>query len=73
MLLMRDGLWGIVSRAETCPQEGAEHHAKFITRRDCALATIVSSINPSLLYLLRDPTDPAAVWDKLSLHFQRKT
>ena len=31
------------------------------------------SIAPSLLYLLGDPTDPAVVWDKRSLQFQRKT
>ena len=73
MSLMRDGLWGIVSRAETPPETGSERHAKFITRRDRALAVIVLSVDPSLLYLLGDPTDPAAVWDKLSSQFQRKT
>ena len=73
MSLMRDGLWGIVSRAETSPETGSERYAKFITRRDRALAAIVLSVDPSLLYLLGDPTDPAAVWDKLSSQFQRKT
>ena len=73
MLLMHDGLLGIVSRAETSPEAGTEHYAKFITCRDRAFAVIVLSIDPSLLYLLEDPTDPAAVWDKLSLQFQRKT
>ena len=73
MSLMRDGLWGIVSRAETSPDAGTERYAKFITRRDRALAAIVLSVDPSLLYLLGDPTDPAAVWDKLSSQFQRKT
>ena len=72
MSLMRDGLWGIVSRAETSPDAGTERYAKFITRRDRALAAIVLSVDPSLLYLLGDPTDPAAVWDKLSSQFQRK-
>lgn len=73
MSLMRDGLWKIVSGEETAPQEGTDAHAKFITRRDRALATIVLSVAPSLLYLLGDPTDPAAVWNKLSSQFQRKT
>ena len=73
MSLMRDGLWGIVSRAETSPGAGTERYAKFITRQDRALAAIVLSVDPSLLYLLGDPTDPAAVWDKLSSQFQRKT
>ena len=73
MSLMRDGLWGIVSRAETSPDAGTERYAKFITRRDRALAAIVLSVDPSLPYLLGNPTDPAAVWDKLSSQFQRKT
>ena len=72
MSLMHDGLWGIVSRAETSPETGSECYAKFITHRVRALAAIVLSVDPSLLYLLRDPTDPAAVRDKLSSQFQRK-
>ena len=31
------------------------------------------SVDPFLLYLLGDPTDPAIIWDKLSSQFQRKT
>ena len=73
MSLLCDGLWEIVSKTETPPKTGTEHHAKFITRQDPALATIAFFFDPSLLYLLGDPTDPAAVWDKLSSQFQRKT
>ena len=49
MSLMHDGLWGIVSRTETSPETGTERHAKFITRRDRALAVIVFSNNPSFI------------------------
>jgi len=34
---------------------------------------IVLSINPSLLYLLGDLTEPTAVWEKLSTQFQKET
>jgi hypothetical protein len=37
------------------------------------LATIVLSVDPSLLYLLGDPQDPAVVWEKLTNQFQKKT
>ena len=43
-------------------------------RKDCALATIVLSVEPTLLYLLGpDPEDPVAVWKKLADQFQKKT
>ena len=69
---MRDGLWGIVNRTEIFPEAKTECYAKLITHRDSALAAIVLSIDPSLLYFLRDPTNPAAVWDKLLSQFQGK-
>ena len=65
MALIKDGLWGIVSGAETAPTGGDEEKAKFSLRKDkaLALATIVLAINPSLLYLIgADPKDPAVVW-----------
>ena len=46
---------------------------KFVSRRDKALAIIVLSVEPSLLYMLGDPEDPVAVWKKLSDQFQKKT
>ena len=73
MSLMRDGLWSIVNKTETEPEAGTDQHTKYATRRDRALATIVLSVDPSLLYLLGDPTDPAAIWGKLSTQFQKKT
>ena len=53
MNLMKDGLWSIVNGLEVGPAEdaSAERRAKFQTRKDRALATIVLSIEPSLLYL----------------------
>ena len=69
MTLMKDGLWGIVNGSETAPADGnlAE---KFAARKDKALAVIVLSLDPSLLYLLGDPKDPVVV---LSNQFQKKT
>jgi len=74
MVLMREGLWSIVSGTEQAPPNNeAENAAKFAARRDRALALIVLSIEPSLLYLLGDPDDPVVVWQKLSDQFQKKT
>ena len=74
MALVKDGLWGIANGTETAPAEGDEQLARFITRRDKALATIVLSIELKLLYIIGpDPTDPVAVWKALSAQIQRKT
>ena len=74
MALVKDGLWSIVNGTETIPDEGhMDRRVKFETRRDRALALIVLSIQPSLLYLLGEPDDPVAVWRKLSDQFQKKT
>ena len=62
MALMRDGLWGIATKSELASdEEEAKKYAKFLARRDRALATIVLSVKPSLLYLLGDPQDPSLV------------
>ena len=75
MALIKDGLWGIVNETEAdTGLTQADAHRKFVGRRDQALATIVLSIEPSLLYLLgANPEDPVVVWGKLRDHFQRKT
>jgi hypothetical protein len=74
MALMRDGVWGIVAKTEVSPSpDKAEDLAKFVARRDRALASIVLSVDPSLLYLLGDPQDPAVVWEKWTNQFQKKT
>ena len=74
MALMKDGLWSIVNGSDRPPDVAEiEKYAKFITRRDRALATNVLSVNPSLLYLIGDPEDPIVVWGKLADQFQKKT
>ena len=67
MALVREGLWGIVAGTETIPaaEDEAGSRAKFIARRDRALATIVLAVDTKLLYLLGEPTDPVDVWTKL--------
>ena len=43
-------------------------------QRGRALATVVLSVDPTLLYLLRrDPKHPAVVWKRLADQFQKKT
>ena len=74
MALMKDGLWNLVNGTERPPLSSeAEQHAKFMARRDRALAIIVLSVEPSLLYLIGDPEDPIVVWKKLADQFQKKT
>jgi hypothetical protein len=73
MALMKDGLWSIVNGTEVVPAGEGERRAKFLARRDRALATIVLSVDPSLLYLIGDPEDPIVVWKKLADQFQKKT
>jgi len=74
MALMKDELWSIVNGSENPPpQTEAERYAKFAARRDQALAIIVLSVEPSLLYLIGEPEDPVAIWDKLRNQFQKKT
>ena len=73
MALMKEGLWKIVTEEETEPTTGAAEIAKFRSRRDKALATIVLSVDTALLYLISNPEDPAGVWKKLANQFEKKT
>lgn len=75
MALMKDNLWGIVSGTETEPQDPGddETRRKFVVRRDRALATIVLTVDPSLLYLIGEPENPGDVWQKLQDQFQKRT
>ena len=55
-------------------QKNQGEKAKYLLQRDRALATIVLSVNPTLLYLLEpDPENLALVWKKFAYQFQRKT
>ena len=76
MALIKDGLWSIVNGTEALPSRDtatADAISKFEARRDRALAVIVLSVEPSLLYLLGDPQDPVLVWKKLQDQFQKKS
>jgi transposase InsO family protein len=73
MALTKDGLWGIVNGTEDDPGGVGDAHKKYMSRRDRALAIVVLSIDPSLLYLIGDPKDPTVVWKLLSDQFQKKT
>ena len=73
MAPMKDGMWSIVKGTERAP--GTEHgdrQAKFMARRDSSLATIVLSVDPSLLYFIGSPEDPVEVRRKLADQFQKK-
>ena len=62
---MKDALWNIV--------DDADRRAKFATRRDRALATIVLSVEPSsLLYRVGTPEDQIIVWQKLANQFEKR-
>ena len=71
MALMKDALWGILNGTEIVPAE-PEPLAKFNTRRDEALAIIVLSVDPMLLYLVGDPTDPSRCGRSWRTSFKRR-
>ena len=74
MALKKDGLWTIVDGSEAPPDaSAAADYTKFVARRDCALAVIVLSVAPSLLYLIGDPKSPVVVWKKQADQFEKKS
>ena len=73
MTHIRDGVWSIVNGMETAPIDvRSDMYAKFCGCKNRVLATIVLSIDPTLLYLVGDPDDPVVVWQKFSDQFQKK-
>ena len=65
---IRDGVWSIVNGTETAPTDvRSDAYAKFSGCKNHELATVVLSIDPTLLYLVGDPNDPVVVWQKLGL------
>ena len=68
MALIRDGVWNIVNGTEIVPDSRTEMglHAKYLSRKDRALATIVLSLEPSLVYQIGDPDDLGVVWKNIS-------
>ena len=75
MYLVKEDLFSIIDGTETAPNGSADEKTrqKFASRRSKALASIVLAVDPKLLYLLGDPTDPIEVWKKLQATFQKKT
>lgn len=73
MALLKEGLWVIVKLKEQSPDVKDENFPTFLARKDKALATIVLTVQPSLLYLIGDPEDPSGVWQKLESQFQKRT
>uniref|UniRef100_A0A1X7SZY1 Uncharacterized protein n=1 Tax=Amphimedon queenslandica TaxID=400682 RepID=A0A1X7SZY1_AMPQE len=72
MALIREGLWDVVTKRETEPTEEAEL-VRYMSKKNWALAIIVLSVDPSLLYLLGEPSEPDEVWSTLENQFQKKT
>ena len=48
-------------------------YANFIARKNRVLATIVLTVNWTVLYLIGEPDSPVTVWEKLTNHLQEKT
>ena len=67
-------LYNIIEEVETAPADmSSAEFRKLSNRRNKALATIVLAVEPKLLYLLGDHTDPVKVWKTLINTFQKKT
>lgn len=75
MALIKEGLWTIVNETEAPPADSADKVVvtRYVARKDRALATIVLSIDQSLLYLLGEHKDAVEVWKQLESQFQNKT
>ena len=74
MALIRENTWEIVNGSEECPpQTDRDAYKKYCNRRDRALATIVLTLDPELLYLVENIDDPIQVWNKLEKNFQTKS
>lgn len=75
MALIKEGLWTIVNETEAPPADSADKAVvtRYVARKDRALATIVLSIDPSLLYLHGKHKDAVEVWKKLESQFQNES
>ena len=62
-------IWSSLLSEAPPPEHKADKHRKFVRRRDRALALILLSIKPLLLYLVRDPETTIIVWQKLVNQF----
>ena len=71
---MKDGLWSVADGSEACPNQTTEaaKYKKFVERRDRALVIIVLSMDPALLYLIRDPKDPLRCGRNYLISFRKR-
>ena len=70
--LIKEGLWNIATGKENAPENQGEQ-AKYLLRRYHTLATIVLSVDPTLLYLLgSDPENPAVVCKSWQINSRRR-
>lgn len=73
-MIMKESLWRIVTGEGTSPVGGdVAARVKFVGRKDRVLATVVLSVDSSLLYLISNPEDPVVVWKKLADKFEKST
>ena len=73
MALMMENLWSIINGTERPPATSeTEKYEKYVARKNRALAMIVLSVDPALLYLIGDPENPVTVWKKLADQFQAR-
>uniref|UniRef100_A0A1X7UEC8 DUF4219 domain-containing protein n=1 Tax=Amphimedon queenslandica TaxID=400682 RepID=A0A1X7UEC8_AMPQE len=69
--LVKEGLWNVVIEMEVAPTDNTtQEYANFMVRYNRALATIVLTVDPALLYLLGEPDSSVTVWEKLASQFQ---
>ena len=79
MFLLKEGLFDIVDGSEQEPTgtaaqpAAATEVAKYKARMNRALGSIVMAIEPRLLYILGEPSDPKEVWKTLQDTFQSKS
>ena len=71
---MREGLWDIVTKKEVTPaDETTKQYTDFMARYNRMLATIILTVDMTLLYLIEEPDSSVTVWEKLANQFQKKT
>ena len=74
MALIRENTWEIVNGSEECPQQAdRDAYKKNCNRQDRALATIVLTLDPELLYLVENIDHPIQLWNKSEKKFQTKS
>ncbi|KAK3880875.1 hypothetical protein Pcinc_014673 [Petrolisthes cinctipes] len=74
MALIKEDVWSLVNGTEPIPDPtDTNKYSNYVLKKNKALAIVVLSVDPKLLYLLGEPEDPKEVWNKLADQFQKKT